>query len=126
MRTNNNQLITIVIILFVIVFLVGPFIGLVRQFLLIPPVTVATAVIGAVWFISAAIAPFRGGNSRNVLGSSKVTYWRGQKIVTRQPSRARLRPTSGTQTAGALWYLALGLGSAYAAVITLLQLLNIV
>lgn len=126
MRTNNTELLTFVIFLFVIVFLIGPFISLVRTFLAIPPITVVTGVLGAVWFLSSAIAPFRSGRRNGPLGSTKVTYWRGQRIETRQPPRTRVRSATNIQTAGALWYLALGLGCAYATIITLLRLLNLI
>lgn len=126
MRTNNTDLITFVVFLFVIVFLIGPFVRLVYGFLAIPPVTVATAIVGAVWFLSAAIGPLRGGSRRSTLGSTKVTYWRGQRIETRLPPRARVRAASNVQAAGALWYLALGVGCAYAAIITLLRLINVI
>lgn len=80
-----------------------------------PATQIVVLAVGAGWAIQSGLSPFRGRGG--VLGSTKVTYWRGQKIVTKQPARARLRATSGLQMVVAALYLVLGLGMAYAAVI---------
>ncbi|HEX6290441.1 MAG TPA: hypothetical protein VFZ66_14725 [Herpetosiphonaceae bacterium] len=74
---------------------------------------IAVLAIGAGWAIQAGLEPWR--RSGSVLGSTKVTYWRGQRIVTKQPARARLRSVSPLQVIVSFVYVALGLGSAYAA-----------
>ena len=69
--------------------------------------------LGAGWFINSGVSTLR--SSGNVLGNSKVTYWRGERVVVRQPARARFRAVSATQTLVALLYIAMGAGMAYAA-----------
>ncbi len=123
MNTRNIDWRTFAIFLIVFIFIVPALFGLIGQLLRIPPINVIAATGGAVWLILAGIRPWLGGKSP--LGSDKVTYWRGQRIVTKQPARARIRSTSGVQLAGSLWHLALGLGSAYAAVIALLDFLGV-
>jgi Na+-transporting NADH:ubiquinone oxidoreductase subunit NqrB len=88
-----------------------------------PHTSIVLLAIGAAWAIQAGIAPWRGG--RSTLGGTKVTYWRGQRIVTKQPTRARLRAVSGTQILVAIVYLALGLGMAYAAFIRFASLIGL-
>ena len=78
-----------------------------------PQTDIVLLAIGAGWAIQAGLAPWQGG--RNALGGTKVTYWRGQRIVTKQPVRARIRSVSGIQILVSIVYLALGLGMAYAA-----------
>jgi hypothetical protein len=122
-NTRNIDWRTFAIILIVFLLIVPALLGQVGQLIRIPPINIITAFAGAVWLILAGIAPWRGG--RRPLGSDKVTYWRGQRIVTKQPARARIRSTSGVQLVGSLWHLALGLGSAYAGVIALLRLVGL-
>lgn len=76
---------------------------------------IVVAAIGAAWMIQAGLEPWRGGRS-SVLGSTKVTYWRGQRIETKVPARARLRSVSSIQMVVSALYLLLGLGSAFAAI----------
>lgn len=123
MNTRNIDWRTFAIILIVFIFIVPTLLGLIGQLLRIPPINIITAFAGAIWLILAGVTPWRGG--RRPLGSDKVTYWRGQRIVTKQPARARIRATSGVQLAGSLWHLTLGLGSAYAGVIALLRLMGL-
>ena len=85
---------------------------------------VVVLAIGAGWAIQAGLAPWRMGMGR--ISSTKVTYWRGQRIETRQPPSQRLRMLPFTQLLVALFYLLLGIGMAYAALLrfaTLSQLL---
>lgn len=94
-------------------------VGLIFLFLILfsrsPQTNVVALAIGAGWAFNAGLMPWR---SRNVLGSTKVTYWRGERIVTRQPRRSPFRAVTGTQLLVSLVYLALALGLTYAAVIT--------
>lgn len=76
---------------------------------------IVVAAIGAAWMIQAGLEPWRGGRSRS-LGSTKVTYWRGQRIETKVSARARLRSVSSLQIVVSVLYLLLGLGSAFAAI----------
>jgi hypothetical protein len=89
-------------------------VGLIFIFLILfsrsPQTDIVGLAIGAGWMFSAGLAPWRG---RNPLGSTKVTYWRGERVVTRTP--ARIRAVSPLQAVLSLWFLALGLGMAYAA-----------
>lgn len=81
---------------------------------------IVVLAIGAGWALQAGLAPWR--STRGVLGSSKVTYWRGQRIVTKQSSRGRGPALSPVQMLVSLLYLTLGLGMAYAAVAIFVQL----
>jgi hypothetical protein len=126
MNRTNIDWRTFVIVLLVIVFLVGPLFGLIGGFVRIPAVSIAVAAFGAGWLISAGLGALRGGGGRrrgSVLGSSKVTYWRGQRIETRQSARARVQANLSTvPLLVSAWYIAMGLGCAYTAVILLGQL----
>lgn len=81
--------------------------------------------IGAAWMIQAGLEPWRGGRS-SVLGSTKVTYWRGQRIETKVPARARLRSVSSLQTAASVVYLLLGVAIGLAALYSFAQLSGLV
>ena len=85
-----------------------------------PQTNIVVLAIGAGWALQAGLAPWRG--SRGVLGSSKVTYWRGQRIVTKQRSRGRSVDLSPVQMLVSVLYLALGLGMAYTAIAIFAQL----
>jgi small-conductance mechanosensitive channel len=74
---------------------------------------IALGMVGAAWMLQAGLEPWRRG--RSTLGSTKVTYWRGQRIVTKQPARARFQAVSNIQTVSSIVYLVLGVASAYAA-----------
>ena len=87
-----------------------------------PQLNIVVLGIGAGWAIQAGLAPWRG--SRGVLGGTKVSYWRGQRIVTKQPARARIRSASSVQLLVSLIYLVLGLGMAYAALARFLFLVT--
>lgn len=78
-----------------------------------PQTDLVLLAIGGGWFIQSGLAPFRGRG--NLLGSTKVTYWRGERIVTRVPPRARLRSVNPIQIGVAVFYLTLGLSMVYAA-----------
>jgi hypothetical protein len=123
MNTRNFDWRTVVIILFVVVFLVGPFIRIVQNFLSIPPLNIATVVLGAAWLFASAMDVLRG--TRATLTSTRVTYWRGERIEMRQPARARLRAASTVQSVAGIWYAILGLGCAYAATVMAARLLNL-
>ncbi|HEY0734352.1 MAG TPA: hypothetical protein VGD69_05560 [Herpetosiphonaceae bacterium] len=85
---------------------------------------IVVAAIGAAWLIQAGLEPWRGGRS-SPLGSTKVTYWRGQRIETKVPARARLRSVSTIQMIVSALYLLLGGASAFAAVYWLAQITGI-
>jgi hypothetical protein len=90
-----------------------------------PAVGVVLLALGAYWAIQAGLSSWRqrGGP---LLGSSKVTYWRGQRIeIPRNESpmrRLRLRAPVGTSLLVSLFYLILGAGFVFAAVRSLLRL----
>ncbi len=85
-----------------------------------PQTNIVVLAIGAGWAIQAGLAPWRG--SRGVLGSSKVTYWRGQRIVTKQRSGGRGIGLSPVQIGVSLLYLTLGLGMVFAAIAIFVRL----
>lgn len=101
-------------------------VGLLFLFLLLfrrsPETDLVLLAIGAGWFVQSGIAPFRGRGS--ILGSTKVTYWRGEKIVTRVPPSARLRSVSPVRVGVSVLYVALGLSMAYAALQLLVALVS--
>lgn len=76
--------------------------------------------LGAYWAVQAGLGPWRGRGS--MLGSTKVTYWRGQRLEIPQSRRSRLRTLSATSVAVSALYLSLGLGCLYAAVRLLILL----
>lgn len=78
--------------------------------------------LGAGWFLQTGLTPWRGRGS--VLGSTKVTYWRGERIVTRQPPRARFRSVGGMQLLVSVWYVVLGLSMVYAAILLFARLVS--
>jgi hypothetical protein len=87
-----------------------------------PVVSVVVLAVSAGWFIQTGIAPWRSGRN-SLFGSQQVKYWRGERVVLRQPpARSRLRSVSGMQLGVSLLYLALGLASAYAAIMTFVQM----
>ncbi len=81
---------------------------------------VALLALGGYWAVQAGVEPWRGRGS--VLGSTKVTYWRGQRIEIRQPRRARFRSLAATAVVVSLIYLSLGAGMWFAALRLLLRL----
>ncbi len=90
-----------------------------------PAVGVVLLALGAYWAIGAGLSAWRDRGS--LLGSSKVTYWRGQRIELPRNSsparRLRLRAPAGTSLLISIFYLALGAGFVFAAVRSLLRLL---
>ncbi len=84
-----------------------------------PLVDVVTLAVGAGWAFQAGLAPWRSNTGS--LRGSRVTYWRGQRIEIQQPAWERVRSVSPLQVVVSFVYLLLGLGSAYAAVITFLR-----
>ena len=102
------RLIAVVLVLFLVLFSRNP------------QTNIVVLAIGAGWAIQAGLAPWRG--SRGVLGSSKVTYWRGQRIVSKPSSRSRRLSLTPVQILVSLWYLTLGLGMAYAAIAIFVRL----
>jgi hypothetical protein len=76
-----------------------------------PETNIVALAIGAVWAIQSGIAPWRGRGGI-IGGSTKVTYWRGE----------RYRSVSPVQVLVSFWYIALGLGMAYAALLTFIRL----
>lgn len=83
---------------------------------------IVVLAIGAGWALQAGLAPWRTG--RGVLGSSKVTYWRGQRIVTKPRGRARVAVAPVQMLVSAV-YLLLGLGMAYSAILTFVRLVQL-
>ena len=73
-----------------------------------PMVGVVLLALGGYWAVQAALRAWREASPG--LGSTKVTYWRGQRIELRQPRRARFRTPAVTPLAVALIYLLMGAG----------------
>lgn len=111
----------------VIIFIALMFLGVVR--LSIPPVVgVLLLALGGYWAIQAGLSSWRErGGGGPLLGNTKVTYWRGQRIeLPRNQSparRLRLRTPAGTGLLVSVFYLVLGAGFVFAAVRGLLRLL---
>lgn len=124
MNTTNFDWRTIAIVLLVLFFIVSPLIRLISALLFTPPINVIAAAAGGFWLIKAGLAPWRGG--RSPISTQKVTYWRGQRIVSKQSPARRVRSAGNVQFIGSAWYLALGAGSIYAAAIALARLTNLV
>lgn len=111
----------------VIIFIALIFLGVVR--LSFPPaVGVVLLALGGYWAIQAGLNLWRdraGGGP--LLGNTKVTYWRGQRIeLPRNQSparRVRLRAPAGTGLLISIFYLVLGAGFVFAAVRSLFRLL---
>jgi hypothetical protein len=102
----------IVMILVVLVFF-----GIVR--LNIPrELAVLLLALGGYWAVMAGLQPWRQPGA--LLGSPKVTYWRGQRIELpargSTARRARFRTPGGTALIVSVIYLGLGIGCWYAAV----------
>lgn len=78
-------------------------------------VGVVLLAIGAGWVLQAGwnmLQPVGRGTS-----TTKVTYWRGQRIETRQSPTQRMRAVPIVQLVIGAFYLVLGVGMAYAAII---------
>ncbi len=89
-----------------------------------PYVTVVILAIGAGWALQAGLSIWR--DVPGPVGGAKVIYWRGQRIETPQPAWSRIRSISPLQIATSVLYLVLGLGAAYAALVSFLRLSDIV
>ncbi|HEY0607509.1 MAG TPA: hypothetical protein VGD58_31615 [Herpetosiphonaceae bacterium] len=76
---------------------------------------IVLGAIGAAWMIQAGLEPWRAGRT-SVLGNTKVTYWRGQRIETKVPARTRIRSVSSLQMAASAVYLLIGVASGLAAI----------
>lgn len=85
---------------------------------------IVLGLIAAAWMIQAGLEPWRAGRS-STLGSTKVTYWRGQRIETKQSTRARIRSVSSLQMAASVLYLLLGVASGFAAIFSFAQLIGL-
>jgi hypothetical protein len=85
-----------------------------------PRTAIVVAAIGAGWMIQAGLQPWRAG--RSSFSSTKVTYWRGQRIETRQSTRARIRSVSTIQMLVSGLYLLLGIASAFASLFSFIRL----
>ncbi len=85
-----------------------------------PALGVIVLAIGGFWVVQAGLEPWRG--RRPVLGSAKVTYWRGQRIEMKQPARARFRTPATTPLIVSIVYLIMGVGLWFAALRLLLRL----
>jgi hypothetical protein len=89
-----------------------------------PMVGIVLLGLGGYWAIQAGLSSWRDQRGP-ILGSSKVTYWRGQRIElprTGSPVR-RLRTPVGTSLLVSVFYLVLGAGFVFAAVRSLLRML---
>jgi hypothetical protein len=64
--------------------------------------------LGGYWALQAGLAPWR--NRGSLLGNTKVTYWRGQRIEMKQPRRSRWTAPATTPLLVSLVYLVLGIG----------------
>ncbi len=84
---------------------------------------VVLLAVGAGWAIQAGLASLR--ISAPQLGGTKVTYWRGQRIETRQAPSQRVRSVPVTQLAIGVFYVVLGAGLGYAALVLFLRLSNL-
>jgi hypothetical protein len=88
-------------------------------------VGVVLLAIGAGWALQAGLAPWRIGLGAR-FGGTKVTYWRGQRIETKQAPSQRLRMLPITQLLVSVLYLALGVGMAYGALLLFARLTRLV
>ncbi len=88
-----------------------------------PLLSMVLLALGGYWAVQAGIEPWRG--RRSLLGSSKVTYWRGQRIETRTPVRARFRTPPTTPLIVSIIYLLMGLGLWFSALLVLLRLVTL-
>ena len=64
--------------------------------------------LGGYWAIQAGLGAWRSGGA--TLGSTKVTYWRGQRLEIPQTRRQRFRTPAATPLLVALVYMAMGVG----------------
>lgn len=93
-----------------------------------PVIGVVLLALGGYWAIQAGLSSWRErGGGGPLLGNTKVTYWRGQRIElprNNQSSarRLRLRTPAGTNLLVSVFYLVLGAGFVFAAVRSLLLL----
>ncbi|MBV9791654.1 MAG: hypothetical protein JOZ51_25885 [Chloroflexi bacterium] len=86
---------------------------------------IVLGLIGAAWMIQAGLEPWRAGRT-SVLGNTKVTYWRGQRIETKVPTRTRIRSVSSLQMAASAIYLLVGVASGLAAIYSFAQISGLV
>lgn len=84
---------------------------------------VVLLAVGAGWAIQAAWASLR--ISAPQLSGTKVTYWRGQRIETRLAPTQRVRSVPFTQLAIGIFYLLIGAGMGYTAVVLFLRFSNL-
>jgi hypothetical protein len=84
---------------------------------------VVLLAVGAGWAIQAGLGSLR--ISAPQLGGTKVTYWRGQRIETRLAPTQRVRSIPFTQVAIGVFYLLIGAGLAYTAVVLFLRFSNL-
>ncbi len=84
---------------------------------------VVVLAVGAGWAIQAGLASLRISSPQ--LSGTKVTYWRGQRIETRQAPSQRVRSVPVTQLAIGVFYVALGAGLGYVALVLFLRLSNL-
>lgn len=84
---------------------------------------VVLLAVGAGWAIQAALSSLR--ISAPQISGTKVTYWRGQRIETRLAPTQRVRSVPFTQLAIGVFYLLIGVGMAYTAVVLFLRFSNL-
>ncbi len=104
-----------IVVILVVLVLLGQL-----RFAASPALGVIVLAIGGYWAVQAGLEPWRGRGP--VLGSAKVTYWRGQRIEMKQPARARFRTPATTPLIVSIVYLTMGLGLWFAALRLLLRL----
>ena len=77
---------------------------------------------GGYWAIQAGLGAWRSGGA--TLGSTKVTYWRGQRLEIPQTRRQRFRTPAATPLIIAFVYVAMGVGLLLGALRLLLRLVG--
>ena len=86
-----------------------------------PALSIIILALGGYWAVQAGLTPWRGRGS--LFGSStKVTYWRCQRIELPQSRRPRFRTPAGLPLLASLIYLLMGAGLWLGAVRLLLRL----
>ena len=88
-----------------------------------PELGIILLALGGYWAILAGLGPWR--NRGSLLGSTKVTYWRGQRIELRQPRRVQWRTITGMPLLVSLVYLILGAGLWWGALRLLLRQIGV-
>ncbi len=86
-----------------------------------PGLGVIILALGTYWAIQAGLEPWRGRGP--LLGSKKVTYWRGQRIELGPTRRTRPRLLPVTSLLVSVLYFVMGAGLLFATLRLLLRLI---